>query len=99
MLTILRFSGHAKHTEVNQLLTMPRLSGLQREVLKLYRACFRSIKTKPHGTRDHWKAYIREEFEKHRSLPKKQFSVIEHLIRVGHRRYEMYLNPNIKDIH
>lgn len=78
---------------------MARLSGLQREVLKLYRACIRSVKTKPEQNREHWRLYIREEFGKHRHLPKMLFSVIEHLIRVGHRRYEMYLNPNIKDIH
>lgn len=80
-------------------ITMARLSGLQREVLKLYRACVRTLKTKPEQNREHWRLYIKEEFGKHRHIPKKLFSVIEHLIRVGHRRYEMYLNPNIKDIH
>ncbi|KAF3994401.1 hypothetical protein FT663_01521 [Candidozyma haemuli var. vulneris] len=78
---------------------MARLSGLQREVLKLYRSCMRAVKTKPIENQEHWRAYVREEFGKHRKLPKKSFSVIEHLIRVGHRRYEMYSNPNIKDIH
>lgn len=78
---------------------MARLSGLQREVLKLYRACMRSVKTKPLDTQDHWRSYVRAEFDKYRSLPKKSFSVIEHLLRVGARRHEMYLNPNIKDIH
>ncbi|KAK6454797.1 complex 1 protein-domain-containing protein [Scheffersomyces xylosifermentans] len=78
---------------------MARLSGLQREVLKLYRACIRTVKTKPVDSREHWRSYIREEFEKHRELPKKSFNVIEHLIRTGHRKFEMYSNPQIKDIH
>lgn len=81
------------------LTTMARLSGLQREVLKLYRSCMRAVRTKPVENQEHWRLYVREEFGKHRKLPKKSFSVIEHLLRVGHRRYEMYSNPNIKDIH
>ncbi|CUM63676.1 uncharacterized protein PRCAT00001260001 [Priceomyces carsonii] len=78
---------------------MARLSGLQREVLKLYRLCFRAIKSKPPQNQDHWKNYVRMEFEKNKHIPKKLFSVIEHLIRTGTKRYEMYLSPQIKDIH
>lgn len=78
---------------------MARLSGLQREVTKLYRTCIRNVKTKPAHTRAHWRNFIRGEFAKHRDLSKKQFSVIEHLIRTGQRRCDMYLNPQIKDIH
>ncbi|ODV81692.1 uncharacterized protein CANTADRAFT_45878 [Suhomyces tanzawaensis NRRL Y-17324] len=78
---------------------MARLSGLQREVLKLYRACIRSVHTKPVENRAHWRKYVRDEFTKNRNIPKKLFSVIEHLIRVGHRRFELYLSPHIKDIH
>lgn len=78
---------------------MARLSGLQREVLKLYRMCMRSVRTKPAETQEHWRKYVRDEFGKHQQLPKKSFNVIEHLLRVGHRRYEMYLSAAIKDIH
>ncbi|OBA23158.1 hypothetical protein METBIDRAFT_33962 [Metschnikowia bicuspidata var. bicuspidata NRRL YB-4993] len=78
---------------------MPRLSGLQREVLKLYRECTRSVNTKPREFQDNWRTYVRLEFAKYHHLPKKSFSVIEHLLRVGRRRYEMYLDPNIKDVH
>lgn len=77
---------------------MPRLSGLQREVLKLYRQCMRAVRKKPIDKQDHWRDYVRLEFAKYRHLPKKSFSVIEHLLRTGHRRCEMYLNPQIKDI-
>lgn len=77
---------------------MARLSGIQREALKLYRACFRIVKTKPTNTQEHWKTFIRHEFHKHGNVSKKQFSVVEHLIRTGHKRFEMYLNPHIKDV-
>ena len=75
------------------------LSGLQREVIALYRQLLRMVRTKPEETRDHWRQFIRAEFVKHRGIPKKLFLVIEHLIRTGHRRYDMYLSPQIKDIH
>ena len=75
------------------------LSGLQREVIALYRQLLRMVRTKPEETRDHWRHFIRTEFVKHRGIPKKLFLVIEHLIRTGYRRYDMYLSPQIKDIH
>lgn len=78
---------------------MARLSGLQRDVLDLYRQCFRAIKTKPAETRDRWRNYVRQEFARGKTVPKKLFSVVEHLLRIGHKRYDTYLNPQIKDIH
>lgn len=78
---------------------MARLSGLQREVMGLYRKCFRMVKTKPEEFQMHWRAFIREEFKKNQKIPKKSFNVVEHLLRVGQRRFEMYLNPQIKDVH
>lgn len=76
-----------------------KLSGLQKQVIHLYRACHRAAITKPKDTQVHWKQYIHAEFVKYKHLPKKQFGAIEHLLRVGNRRLEMYLNPQIKDIH
>jgi succinate dehydrogenase assembly factor 1 len=78
---------------------MARLSGLQRDVLKLCRQSFRTVRTKPPEYQAHWRAYIKQEFAKNRLVSKKQFSVIEHLLRVGHRRLEMYLSPAIKNVH
>lgn len=78
---------------------MARLSGLQKKVLHLYKSCFRTIKTKPKETRIHWRNFIHEEFFKYKNIPKKQFNTIEHLIRNGHRKLEMFQNPQIKDIH
>ncbi|CAI5759599.1 unnamed protein product [Candida verbasci] len=78
---------------------MAKRSGLQREVLKLYRMSIRCIKTKPPQTREHWRSFIHEEFGKYKGIPKIQFNTIEHLIRTGYKRYEMFSNPQIKDIH
>ncbi|CAH2351900.1 succinate dehydrogenase assembly factor 1, mitochondrial [[Candida] railenensis] len=78
---------------------MARLSGLQKEVLRLYRHSLRCVRTKPEEFRSHWKAYVKEEFARYDHIQKKQFSVVEHLIRTGHRKLEMYSNPNIKNIH
>ncbi|EDK46174.1 conserved hypothetical protein [Lodderomyces elongisporus NRRL YB-4239] len=76
-----------------------RLSGLQRDVLSLYKQCMKVTYTKPRATQHHWRNYLREEFHKYLHLPKKQFSTIEHLLRTGNRKLEMFLNPQIKDIH
>lgn len=38
---------------------MARLSGLQKEVLGLYRKCLRECRKKPEATRAHFKAFAR----------------------------------------
>lgn len=78
---------------------MARLSGLQRDVLRLYRLCIRSVNKKPVETKGQWMMFVKREFEKNKHLSKRQFSLIEHLLRVGNKRLEMYLNPQIKNIH
>ncbi|KAJ5638881.1 hypothetical protein N7528_001271 [Penicillium herquei] len=70
---------------------MARLSGLQRDVLSLYRQCLRAIRTKP-------TVYRRAEFQKHLSVSKKDFNTIEYLLRKGHRQLEMYASPGIRNI-
>ncbi|OLN88503.1 Succinate dehydrogenase assembly factor 1, mitochondrial [Colletotrichum chlorophyti] len=61
------------------------LSGLQKEVLGLYRQCLREIRKKP-------------EFGRYLSVDKRDFSVVEHLLRKGRRQLETYSSPSIKDI-
>ncbi|KAL4808570.1 complex 1 protein-domain-containing protein [Aspergillus recurvatus] len=77
---------------------MARLSGLQREVLSLYRKCLREIRKKPIESRNNFKSYARAEFEKHISISKKDFSAIEYLLRKGSRQLEMYSSPGIRNI-
>ncbi|CAR24425.1 Succinate dehydrogenase assembly factor 1, mitochondrial [Lachancea thermotolerans] len=76
-----------------------RLSGLQREVLQMYRQCIRAAHDKPKANQPNFVTHIRKEFRQYQDLPRKDFSTIEHLLRVGHRRLEMYSQPEVKDIH
>lgn len=139
---------------------MARLSGLQREVLSLYRQCFREIRKKPlvraqliaiasncipltlpQDSQENFKKFARyvfylvfliphsqrriflpspeggppfpglpprfiphsltrfsAEFQKHRSVNKKDFGAVEYLLRKGHRQLEMYASPGIRNI-
>ncbi|KAJ5157547.1 uncharacterized protein N7482_008647 [Penicillium canariense] len=85
---------------------MARLSGLQREVLSLYRQCLREVRKKPLESQSNFKNYARPadpsrrsaEFQKHRSVNKKDFSAVEYLLRKGHRQLEMYASPGIRNI-
>ncbi|RFU35182.1 hypothetical protein B7463_g1152, partial [Scytalidium lignicola] len=75
-----------------------RYSGLQREVLALYRNCLRESRKKPATTRNHFESFARKEFEKGLRVDKKDFGTIEYLLRKGKRQLEMYSSPGIKDI-
>ncbi|KAJ5550691.1 Complex 1 LYR protein [Penicillium sp. DV-2018c] len=73
---------------------MARLSGLQRDVLSLYRKCLREIRNKPEVG-----GIPSSEFQKHLSVNKKDFSTIEYLLRKGNRQLELYASPGIRNIH
>ncbi|KAK3500568.1 hypothetical protein B0T13DRAFT_535423 [Neurospora crassa] len=68
---------------------MARLSGLQKEVLGLYRKCLRECRKKPEATRAHFRAFARTEFEKNIKVDKRDFSAIEFLLRKGSRQLEI----------
>jgi len=75
-----------------------RLSGLQKEVLGLYRQCLRECRKKPDATRSHFQAFARKEFEKNITIEKRDFAAIEYLLRKGRRQLEMYSSPGVKDV-
>ncbi|MCJ1399654.1 hypothetical protein MMC11_002856 [Xylographa trunciseda] len=75
-----------------------RLSGLQREVLALYRKCLREASKKPADVQLNFRNYARNEFKKHSLLDKKDFAAIEYLLRKGQRQLEIYSSPGIKNI-
>jgi len=75
-----------------------RYSGLQKEVLALYRQCLRQSRKKPANVRTHFEKYTRAEFEKSIGLDKKDFGAIEYLLRKGQRQLEIYSAAGIKDI-
>ncbi|KAF6814262.1 hypothetical protein CSOJ01_04153 [Colletotrichum sojae] len=75
------------------------LSGLQKEVLALYRQCLREIRKKPERCgRERADHCCRTEFDKYLTVDKRDFSVVEHLLRKGRRQLETYSSPSIKDV-
>ncbi|KAI0896881.1 hypothetical protein F4806DRAFT_495389 [Annulohypoxylon nitens] len=74
-----------------------RLSGLQKEVLSLYRSCLRESRKKPAAARPHFESFARSEFNKNIKVDKRDFSAIEFFIRKGRRQLELYSSPGIKD--
>jgi len=77
---------------------MARLSGLQRDVLSLYRNCLRATRKKPADSRPNFKVFTRREFEKNMSLDKKDFGTIEFLLRKGNRQLETYGESGVRNI-
>ncbi|KAJ2725554.1 hypothetical protein GGI07_001182 [Coemansia sp. Benny D115] len=76
-----------------------QLSGLQRDVLRLYRDCLRAIAKKPEEARPRFRAFARHEFDKNiGSMKRTDVKAIEYLLRVGRRRMEQYMGPNVRDI-
>ncbi|EXJ79259.1 hypothetical protein A1O3_08760 [Capronia epimyces CBS 606.96] len=76
-----------------------RRSGLQREVLKLYRQCLRAAGKKPEATRENFRTVTRREFRKNQAVDKKDFAAVEALLRMGSRKLELYSSEGVKDIH
>ncbi|KAK4034812.1 complex 1 protein-domain-containing protein [Parachaetomium inaequale] len=75
-----------------------RLSGLQKEVLALYRQCIRECRKKPEASRKRFQVFARNEFEKNIAIDKRDFGAIEFLLRKGRRQLDMYSSPGVKDI-
>ncbi|ORX45708.1 hypothetical protein DM01DRAFT_1378000 [Hesseltinella vesiculosa] len=77
---------------------MARRSGLQQQIINLYRECFRAAKEKPVDARPRFQAFIRQEFRKH-DIRKNDFATIEYMLRKGERQLKTYRKPTMKDIH
>ncbi|KAJ1836661.1 hypothetical protein IWW55_003257 [Coemansia sp. RSA 2706] len=75
-----------------------RLSGLQKDVLRLYRDCLRAIRRKPELARPRFHAFARREFERNLDIKRTDVKAIEYLLRIGRRRLEQYMSPNVRDI-
>ncbi|KAF2090655.1 complex 1 protein-like protein [Saccharata proteae CBS 121410] len=72
---------------------MPKLSGLQRDVLSLYRRCLRACRQKPAV-----RSPRRAEFERNAALEKRDFGAIEYVLRRGRRQLDIYEDPGIRNI-
>jgi len=67
-----------------------RHSGLQRQVLALYKQCLTAAREKPGFT-----ATVRAEFRRHGALPRADTLRIEAQLRSGQRRLEMMRDPRV----
>ncbi|PAV17196.1 heat shock [Pyrrhoderma noxium] len=75
-----------------------RRSGLQKDVLALYRRALRLIPTKPADTQHKFYAYIRYTFHQNaRNISPRDIHAIEHLMRVGKRQIEHLETNSVKD--
>ena len=74
------------------------LTGVQKEVLALYRQLLRTVRAKDVDaeTATFSAAYIRSEFEKHRSLKKTNILLIEHFLRQGRKQLALLQQPGVK---
>ncbi|PHH54256.1 Succinate dehydrogenase assembly factor 1, mitochondrial [Ceratocystis fimbriata CBS 114723] len=75
-----------------------RLSGLQKDVLSLYRQCLRAARQKQGGSRKHFEQFARAEFNKYRKVEKRDFATIEYFLRKGTKQLELYSEAAIKDV-
>ncbi|KAK2068722.1 hypothetical protein P8C59_003350 [Phyllachora maydis] len=74
------------------------LSGLQREVTSLYRQCLRACRRKPNAARPHFEHLARAEFDRNRTIDKRDFAAIEFLLRKGRRQLDVYSSPDTRDV-
>jgi len=73
-------------------------SGLQKDVLNLYKRALRIARTKPAETRGKFDILIRYTFRTQASsVGPRQINAIEHLLRKGQRQLEIYEVPSVKD--
>lgn len=72
---------------------MPR-SGIQRQVLALYRAVLREAARQPQPSRGSIQAYARHTLEQHRAVSKGDVMRIEYLLRQGGKQLERLRSPD-----
>ncbi|KAG0592805.1 hypothetical protein M758_1G274300 [Ceratodon purpureus] len=74
---------------------MARLSGMQKQVLSLYRSYLRAARSKPAESRKDIELFVGAEFRKNARLDKKDFQSIEFLMRRGHKQLEMLKDRDV----
>eukprot|EP01128_Nolandella_sp_AFSM9_P012382 TRINITY_DN9222_c0_g1_i1.p1 TRINITY_DN9222_c0_g1~~TRINITY_DN9222_c0_g1_i1.p1 ORF type:complete len:121 (-),score=21.84 TRINITY_DN9222_c0_g1_i1:205-540(-) len=93
-MSIARFAELAKNFSVGS----PTHSGVQLEVLRLYRQFVRVAKAKPEATRAQTLATVRRKFREGAQIPRTQYERIEYYLEVGHRRLKMLSADEIRSV-
>ncbi|KIY46508.1 hypothetical protein FISHEDRAFT_75534 [Fistulina hepatica ATCC 64428] len=77
---------------------MTQLSGLQKDVLALYRRALRMARTKPVSAQPKFTLFVRYTFRTtSSSVSARDLTAIEHLLRKGKRQLAVYEDPAVKD--
>ena len=78
---------------------MQNASGLQKQVISLYRRCLRAASAKPVGVRENQIAYVKEEFRRNaKAVKRSEFKTIELLVRNGEKQLKVLGKPNVISI-
>ncbi|KIO27025.1 hypothetical protein M407DRAFT_243488 [Tulasnella calospora MUT 4182] len=79
---------------------MVRRSGLQGDVLKLYRSYLRCVRTKPPEAQAKFRLYTQYLFRhptKGGGISKRDFTTVEYMLRQGHKTLEMWETGGVND--
>lgn len=72
----------------------PRLSGMQKQVLSLYRGFLRAARSKSEEERRKIESIVSEEFRRNsKQVDRKNFLYIEYLLRRGKKQLDQLRNP------
>lgn len=75
-------------------------SGLQLQVLSLYREFLRAVRVKPEGSQARFRQAIRLGFRRQaQAVGPREVAVVEHLMRRGRAQLETLRSPSVTDIH
>ncbi|KAF9516429.1 hypothetical protein BS47DRAFT_1259885, partial [Hydnum rufescens UP504] len=77
----------------------PRQSGLQQQVLALYRRALRMTTAKPALARPKFRLFVHYHFRKNAAISPRDIGTVEYLLRQGIKQVDMYENPSIRDCH
>ena len=73
---------------------MQKLSGIQKQVLSLYRGFLRAARSKPDEERRNIESIVSQEFRHNsKEIDRKNFQYIEYLLRRGHKQLDQLNNP------
>ncbi|KAH9841567.1 uncharacterized protein C8Q71DRAFT_737673 [Rhodofomes roseus] len=76
----------------------PRHSGLQKDVLALYRRALRMVHSKPSAVRENFDLFVRYTFRtRASSVSPRDVAAIEHLLRHGRRQVEIYEDSKVRN--
>lgn len=72
-----------------------RRSGLQKEVLLLYRKLLKTTATKPVEHQPALRAIIKQEFQENKTLPRNQTAQIEYMLKKGKKKLDLLETPGV----